>query len=166
MPRTYSQDEIDGALIAYWLEGEHAERAAKHVEPSENTIREWATRTHRGRYHELVERNAPLLDKQLLRKQEAIQLEALETITLAIRQTKQQIEAGRHRNPDQAAQRLAVAMGIITDKWLLLQGRPTQINQPAEADAHLRALAHRFPWLVVDSDAEEVHAAKQLPDAT
>ena len=157
-------EQVDTALLAYWLEGGSTTRASEATGTPASTIEGWVKR-YPDRLHELRQRNQPAFDRTILAKIEGIQLQALETIAGLVEKTDQDLKANRVQKPDQAAQRLATVLGIVTDKALLLQGRPNQIVGTQDASERLNALKQRFPWLVVDSTADDVTDAKELPEA-
>lgn len=153
-PRRYTQEDIDLGLLQYWLCGHSATKAAEVTSIPKQTIHRWVTE-HADRLQVLREMNEARYDKAIAQKAEGLQLRLLDTINDLIVLTEAQIKAGEVKNPDQAAQRLATVLGILIDKWLLMKGRPNTIVGNSDASEHLKALKARFPWLVVDSTAEE-----------
>lgn len=158
----YSEGDIKAALITYWLEGENAKRAAQHIDVPPTTIERWAKKSHKELYDDLIEKNRPLLTKTLLRRMEAIQFKAYDLIERLLDDTGRQLDEGTIKNPAQAAQQIATILGIVTDKWRLIQELPTQITGTTDAGEHLKALKARFPWLIHDSTAEEISEPPEL----
>lgn len=162
-PRRYTTEEIDTALLTYWLEGQSPTRAAELLGIPKQTIHEWVTQ-HPRRLEELRQQNEAAFDKTIALRAEGIQIQALDTIASLLALTDIKIQAGEMKNPDQAAQRISTVLGIITDKWLLIKGRPNSIVGTSDASEHLKALKARFPWLVTDSTAEDITTTPELPE--
>jgi cell division protein ZapA (FtsZ GTPase activity inhibitor) len=157
------KEHIDTVLLTVWFEAGNIKRASEATGTPESTIRRWLE-IHNDRFHELRRQNEHRFDELIASRAEGIQLQAFETIAKLVEKVDQDLENGQVRNPDQAAQRLATVLGIVTDKWLLIKGRPNNIVGTQDASEHMRSLAQKFPWLVVDSTAEDVTDAEADPE--
>lgn len=156
------REQVDTALLTYWLEGNSSVRASEATGVPETTIRRWVDQ-NQERLHELRAQNQAEFDKHIAAKAEGIQLQAFQVVAKLIEKVDTDLEAGKIRNPDQAAQRMATVLGIVTDKWLLIQGRPTSIVDNGDAAQKMRSLQARFPWLVVDSTVAEDAPSEPAP---
>lgn len=73
----------------------------------------------------------------------------------ALERTQQELEAGTLRDPAKAAVSAATAGGIMLDKRLILEGRPTQIIQQDDPKRAAQALARRL-GVAIEATAEEI----------
>ena len=73
----------------------------------------------------------------------------------ALEQTREQLEAGTLRDPSKAAVNAATAGGIMLDKRLILEGRPTTIVQTDDPKRAAMALARRL-GVTIEATAEDV----------
>lgn len=85
--------------------------------------------------------------------------EMLELVGLS----KAQRLAGQVRDPTKTARNLAAVFNAITEKRLLLEGRPTQITEHRDLEDYVKLLGELAPGAVtVDGTAEEL---EELPPA-
>jgi hypothetical protein len=73
----------------------------------------------------------------------------------ALQRTLQDLEAGTLRDPAKAAVNAATAGGIMLDKRLILEGRPTQIVQTDDPKRAAQALARRL-GVALDTTANDI----------
>jgi len=79
--------------------------------------------------------------------------EAWEEVRELIGEVKALRLAGQLKDPAKSAQNLALTGAVLTDKALLLEGRPTSITEHRDLDDVLRGLQHLAPQAIT-YDAE------------
>lgn len=84
-------------------------------------------------------------------------LRALAEVDELLALAQQHRLGGMVRDPAKAATEVAKVYGILTDKMLLLEGRPTQITESRDLEDYAKILQQLAPQAVkvVDSTAEE-----------
>lgn len=167
MPTKYTPAEVDKALTVLAYCGGNGRRASEISGVPKATLQLWRTETHRERYQEIAERERPKLEQMAVDGAVAQILRADESALRILDRLDDALE-----DPDAkpkelselagAAQRLATAKGINGTKLLELTGRPTQITEHRSATDTLRSLAQRFPGLIVDAEATEIHDHQAL----
>lgn len=160
MPRrTYSDHEIDQALIALYISGRNSQVASQRLREqglvvNARTLRSWKDK-HAERYLALAGEHGPRLEKELRAVSKQVALNAAEGAMEAVEAAREQIRNGEAKDPSTTARNLAVTQGIATDKTLLLEGRPTEIHGtdlPRLMERMRKALGQP---VTVDSTAEE-----------
>jgi hypothetical protein len=127
--RTYTPDEVDTGLTVLALCGGDSSEAERRLQAAgqpipSSTLRDWRTHTHADRYVAICHERAPEIEKRVLQRSQEIQQRALATSLKAVNEAERQLDNGEAKDPAGTAKNLALTYGIITDKSLLLQGRP------------------------------------------
>jgi len=162
MPRrTYTPAEVDTALLVLCLTGRNSVVAARRlktegIDVDPRTLRSWHTNIHARRYAEIEYDHAPEIEKQMIGQARAIVTAANEGTLEAIDAAREQIRRGEAKDPSTVARNLSTSAGIMTDKTLLLEGRPTEIRGNEDLPGALQRMAQRLNLpQSVDSTAEE-----------
>jgi len=82
--------------------------------------------------------------------------EALDEVRELIGEVKALRLQGRLRDAGRSAKDLATTAGILIDKSLLLEGRPTAITETRDAEDIWRSIAKRANIFDAEADAEEL----------
>jgi hypothetical protein len=165
----YTPAEIDTALLVLALPGRNSVVAARRLkdeglEINSRTLRSWREHTHATRYIEIEHQHAPEIERQMISQARAIVTAANEGTLEAIDAAREQLRTGEAKDPSTVARNLSTSAGIMTDKALLLEGRPTEIRGGDNLEAALERIAQRLGLpQSVDSTAEEIEA--ELPAA-
>ena len=136
--RRYSPEEIDLGLRTLALEGGNSQAAHERLKeggldiPSV-TLRDWRNTSRVERYQDICVQVAPEIERVVVQRSAEIQRRALDVSLKAIDAAEQQITNGEAKDPSATAKNLALTHGIITDKTLILQGRPTNIDLTLDA---------------------------------
>jgi hypothetical protein len=136
--RTYTPEEVDVGLTTLALCGGDSKEAERRLEAAgslipSSTLRDWRTSVHPDRYVELCHLHAPEIEKRVIQRSQEIQQRALDVSLKAINAAEQQLDANEAKDPGALAKNLALTHGIITDKSLTLQGRPSSIVGTTDA---------------------------------
>jgi hypothetical protein len=159
--RRYTPEEVDTGLTVLALCGGDSKEAERRLEASgspipSSTLRDWRTSTHADRYVEICQERAPEIEKRVLQQSQEIQQRALAASLKAVDAAEQQIDSGDAKDPSATAKNLALTYGIITDKALVLQGRPSTIIGTQDARDLLEDI--RRDLGSIPSTAEEVES--------
>jgi hypothetical protein len=119
------------------------------------TLSEWANHKFPDRYHAILRERGREIEELAASKAREAVIKAQTAQNLAIEQTIERLEANDPRvDPSQAAQRMAVVMGINNDHNLKLTGRPTQITEHRDPNEILRSLGAIAGLVKVENEAE------------
>lgn len=167
----WSHQDKERGLLALVLNGgspTHAMRdlAAGGMKVSRKTIQRWRD-TMPDRLEAIRRDVAPRVAEKIAAEAEALAIQLAEA-------EREALELLRGRLPDMKPSELAgtlrnlsVSKSLQLDKASSpLRGRPNvRVEHTGDANDHLRALQQRFPWLVVDGDAEELPNPPQIGEA-
>jgi hypothetical protein len=156
--REYSPQEIDSALLVLAYVGGNTARASEQTGISRHTLHMWRAETHRDRYLELVEREAPKIEA--LAAQQAREIigrigETEHAILDRLSETDEPLTTKELSELAGALQRVTTSKGINTTKLLELTGRPTQVVEHRDPRSELTALAKDL-GIVFESTATEI----------
>ena len=134
----YTPEQVETALTVLALRGGNSREASEHLAASDlqipsSTLRLWRTETHADRYVEICQERAPEIEKRVIQRSQEVQQRALDVSLKAVNKAEEQLDAGEAKDPAATAKNLALSFAVITDKSLLLQGRPNVMvgNQDA-----------------------------------
>lgn len=156
--KTYTASEIDAGLLALALADGKPSRAHEHLPAGvtipARTIRRWSE-THADRYRELAAQEKPRLAEKMIAGFEKTIMAATDVANLALEKTRQELEAGKTRDPSGAARNAATVAGIATDKLHAITGKPgAVIEHRHDVQGDLRILERLG---VIDTTAQEVN---------
>ena len=168
MAGRYSPAERRQALLVLALNGGNTKRAAEFLKDAGNpvpqqTLSYW-TRKHADELEEVTREHAPKLEQAMAGQILRTALAAHEATLIAVEKAREQLEAGEAKDPSTAARNLGTTAGILSDKYLTLTGRPTQITEHRSADQILANIARQIG--AVNSTAHEIPEAKQVEATT
>lgn len=157
--RRYTPEQTDIILRTLALNGGNSEAAheqlkAEGIDIAAVTLRAWRNTTHAGRYQDICLQIAPEIEKLVVQRSAEIQRRALDVSLKAIDAAEQQLADGKAKDPAATAKNLALTHGIITDKSLTLQGRPSSIVGTTDARELLQEI--RRDLGSIPSTAEEL----------
>jgi hypothetical protein len=158
---TYSPETIDAALLAlaYTRRSKEAreqlELAGVSPLPTARTIARWGIEFS-GRLAELTEKHGAEIERHSISQYQTIVTKAAAVTDMLVEKTGEAAERGELAPKDlaNAAKSMATVVGIITDKILIVQGKPTSIIGHKSGEEALRTLARKYAP-PVDSTAEE-----------
>ena len=158
--RTYTDAEVDTALLTLILSGRNSGVAARRlategIDVNPRTLRSWRDKVHAGRYAELEHQHAPEIEKQMMSQSRAIATAANIATLEAIEASRKQVAAGEAKDPSTVARNLAVTMGVATDKSLVLDGRPDRIIGSGDIQGLMERMAKFLGNPAIDSTAIE-----------
>lgn len=141
-----TEQEVDAALTAVALCGGNVTRAHRHLKASGHTVPErtlhgWVANQFPNRYRHLAEKYAPQIEKSMIATARAAAMRSFEVASEAVELEHERLQAGDVKDAAASSRNLATTGGILTDKMLLLDGRPTQISEQRSMDDVLRSLA-------------------------
>ena len=143
-------ERVDTALLTLAMLGGNARAAAEElqaagIEVKHATLNQWRTKLYPNRYRALAERHRSEVEERIVDTTRNIVDKSGEAALLAIQIGIQRMtdDPGSLRDPAGAARNYLTALGIATDKLLLLTDRPTQITEIRSADDVLAELDRR-----------------------
>jgi hypothetical protein len=154
VPAAHTDTDIERGLTALAVLGD-AEKASKQTGYNARTILSWRDR-HPDRWAHIETNRARIIDQACIDEFRTIVQEAADVTLLAVRKERENLVAGRTREPGQTALNMAKTAATMADKVAMMEGRPTAIVEHRNADDILRGLEKR--GLVVDATATELPA--------
>lgn len=159
--------EIDKALTTLAYYGGNAARAARELDMSASTLKLWRTHTHRDRYLEIAEREAPRLEAIAAQQARELVMRASETEHSLIDRLNDRLASDETTSKELSElagtlQRVTTSKGINGTKLLELTGRPTSIVEHRDPTTTVNAIARKL-GLTIDSTA--VDMANPTPTA-
>lgn len=156
-----TEQEIDAALTAVALCGGRVSRAHEQLKVAGfnvpyDTLVQWVSMRFPNRYRHLAEQVAPQIEKSMVATARAAAMRSFEVAGEAVELEAQRLAAGDVKDAAASSRNLATTGGIMTDKMLLLDGRPTQISEQRSMDDVLRSLAAKG---FIDGTATEEETA-------
>ena len=158
--RTRSTEaEVDAALTAVALCAGRVTRAreqlaATGVNIPYQTLLMWKRDLFPNRYRHLAEKYAPVIERQMIATARAAALRSFEVASEAVELEHDRLAAGEVKDAAASARNIATTGGILTDKMLLLDGRPTVVTEQRSMDDVIRGL--RDAGAIVEATCEEV----------
>jgi len=157
----HAAHEVDAALTAVALCGGRVTRAHEQLKASGvnipyRTLAAWVADLFPNRYRHLAEQVAPQIEKSMVATARAAAMRSFEVAGEAVELEAQRLAAGEVKDAAASSRNLATTGGIMTDKMLLLDGRPTQISEQRSMDDVLRSLAAKG---FIDGTATEEETA-------
>jgi len=146
--------EILDALATLARSGGNLSRTSRQTGLPRKTLRVWRE-THQEEYTALSQRFAQELEGRLVSEYREVTLASTEAARLAVQRAHELLQRDEDKQPSSTAQRLATTAGILTDKTLTLEGRPTSIHAASSLDEDLRWLRSR----AIDGEATEEETA-------
>lgn len=162
-------EQVDEALALLVRLGGNCKRTSdelreRGIEVSRDALGRWKASIHQERYLELADQFAKQSKDRAIVQGFREMLQEGQDISAELRQRLQDgIDSIDAKDIPKALQQLHVAMGIATEKTLLLEGRPTEIRETRNPDwyeARLRELAEELQN-TVDGSCEEDNSAGQ-----
>lgn len=145
MSRTWTPEEKTRGLLALvmWLGNvELAAEALREqgVSISAPTLTRWK-RTEAAEYNRLRDKHAPDLEEELIRRLRETALKGIVVVDEAIDRARERLEQNKDIYPHQTAANIAKTVGSVTEKMLVLTGRPAQITDHRTPDQIAKSLA-------------------------
>lgn len=163
----YAPHEIDRALTTLAYYGGNTARAGQELGMSDSTLRLWRRETHRERYLEICEREAPKLEALAANQAREIIVRSAEVEHGILDRLTAQDEDTTSKELSELAgalQRLTTSKGINTTKLLELTGRPTQIVEHRDPKQAAQALARRL-GVVLEGTATDLPTTALLSES-
>lgn len=151
----HSQQDIERGLTALAICPD-SKTAAEQTGFNERTLRYWRTH-HPERWEHILANRARIIDQACIEEFRAIAQKAAHGSLIAVEREIANLQAGRTREPAQAALNLIKVAATSIDKVALMEGRPTSITEHRTTDDVLRSLEAK--GYIVDAQAEEIEAA-------
>lgn len=153
-PRTDLADIKQGLAVLASCAG-NVTRAAVKLGIPRTTIRKWRD-SYPDEYASIAQGMSDAIEQRLIAEYRETTLGASEAARLAVKRAHEKLQRDEDNQPSATAQRLATTAGILTDKTLTLEGRPTSIHAESTVDEDLRFLRSR----AVDAQVvEDTHKA-------
>lgn len=151
--------DIDRALTTLAYYGGNSARAAEELGMNERTLRKWRLETHRDRYLEIAEREAPRIEAMAAQQARELVVRASETEHTLIDRLNDRLASDETTSKELSElagtlQRVTTSKGINGTKLLELTGRPTSIVEHRDPAQTVNALARKL-GITVDSTAVE-----------
>lgn len=156
--------EVDEALRVLVYHGGNTVRASKQLGIPDATLRDWRLATHRDRYREIFEREAPKLESIAAQQATELILRSADT-EHAIHDRLSELDNLSTKELSELAgalQRVTTSKGINTTKLLELTGRPTQIVEHRDPRQELAGLI-RDLGITIDATAEDITDTPSIP---
>lgn len=153
----FSATVVDTALLTIAMCGGNLAQAArelkaKDISVSAGALGKWRGELYPNRYRALCEKHRQQIEGVVLATAREISLRALRVTQAGIELEAERMKSGEVRDAAGSTRNMATAFGIVTDKVLLLEGRPTQIHEARTPDDIMRGLQAKG---FVDSTAED-----------
>ena len=161
---TLTEEQVDEALALLARFGGNTRRTAAELEKrgtpvAQQTLSDWKRTTYFDRYHEIAAAFARESKDRAIVQGFREMLQEGQDISAELRQRLQDgIDSIEAKDIPKALQQLHVAMGIATEKTLLLEGRPTEIRETRNPDwfeERLKELAREAEITVDGTYVEE-----------
>lgn len=151
--------EIDHALTVLAYYGGNASRAATELGMSDRTLRLWRSDTHRDRYLEIAEREAPRLEALAAHQAREIILRASDAEHSLIDRLNDRLANNETSSKELSElagtlQRVTTSKGINGTKLLELTNRPTSIVEHRDPTTTAQSLARKLG--IVNATAEDI----------
>lgn len=165
-------ETLEIALRVLALESDNTIRAAATLKAAGHDLTskdlEALRASNPDRYAAIREEVAHTIGPRIAQRAEDIAAYALDTMWMAVDETRKKLVHGSLRDPSTAAKNLASTADLAAKQAALIRGQPTQIVQDRSAEELLRSLAGKLPGIKAydaDTDAEEEpHQPIQLPE--
>lgn len=158
----YSEEERELILTAYVLAGRRPQKAHELLKADGNLSRVPDRRLIHGmaqrnpaRVQEISAERAPQIEADLRHRMRAMALRTIEVVEKGVEQTDEKMPELNGAETARAVRDLSVAGGIVTDKLLVMEGRPTEIVAHRNPEELLRAIeeiagrsGHQSPYSV------------------
>jgi hypothetical protein len=141
-----TEEEIDRALLTVAMCGGNQKRAIAQLaaagfeELPPSTLSDWVTTRFPERYQALCLKYGPEIERRMITGLRRVAARSFEIAGEAIELEYTRLAAGDVKDAAASSRNLATTGGIMTDKMLLLDGRPTAIHEQRSAEDVLRAL--------------------------
>ena len=163
----YKPEDIERGLTALAIYG-NSEKAVAALKangltaPSSRQLQNWRDQ-YPEQWNKAVREQAPKIEQQIVGDLLTTLQVSQRTVQVAVNKTLEQLEAGEAKDPAGAARNIATVVGITTDKFLTLTGRPSQIVENRTADQLLASIGRLVGATpVVDTTAEEISEATEI----
>lgn len=153
--KPHSEQDIERGLTALAVLGD-AEKAAKQTGLNSRTILSWREKQPQ-RYEHILANRARIIDTACIEEFRTVVQEAAQVTLIAVRKERENLVAGRTREPGQTALNMAKTAATMADKIAMMEGRPTTIIEHRSTDDILRSLEKK--GYIVDSTATELPAS-------
>lgn len=155
MPPTYTDQERDQAMLVLALNGGNSVRAREAltdsgIEVTDRTLRRWRAS---DRYAVIQREHAPRLEREVVGTALEVIQRGWHVAQKGLDKAEEQLDADEAKDPAAVARNVATVVGIATDKYLILTGRPAQITESRDAASLLRALQAKG---IIEGTAQEI----------
>lgn len=154
----YSEDEIKDALLHLAQCGGNSNKASELCGVPARTLRRWREEMPE-RYDDLRTTFARKIEEGLIKEHRENALLSAQLQRAATMQALEQAEAGELKDPARTAREASIASGVSIDKLLVLDGRPNEIRQHADAGQALIELGRKLGF-AIESTATEIPLAE------
>ncbi len=156
-----TQDERDRAMLVLALNGGHCQRTATQLADEDLPVTDRQLLTYRNspRYEAIRKNQAAEIERSLLDEYKNAARRSLKLHELATEQAITKVDD--LKDPAKAAQNAAIASGVMIDKALLIEGRPTVITGSTDIRQDIQAIARQMGF-DANSTAEEITEASQV----
>lgn len=162
--RTYTTEDVESALQLLCLRNGSPKQVEHETGIDCDTVRYWRDRKHADRYQQIRTEVFPKLHAKIAAMHEDIARAALEKQREGL--DRLNLDDIRPADMPAALQKLSIVGGVATDKAWMGRDKPTVITENRSGTELLASIARRNPNLIVDSTAEEIGEADQIPQHT